>query len=113
MMDIDSRDSYRQLFKTLGILPLKTQYIYSSLCFMVNNMDSYQFISGIHTRNTRQVYNLNLFQPSAHLSLSKGSFYMDIKVFNNIPVYIKQLYNNYKVLNWLGKIFIFAIHFRH
>jgi hypothetical protein len=43
MMHIGSRDSCGQL-DTLGILPLQSQYIYSLLGFMVNNMDSYPFI---------------------------------------------------------------------
>jgi Trk-type K+ transport system membrane component len=61
------------------------------LHFVVNNMDSYQFISDIHSRNTRQVYNLNLYQTSADLSLpQEGVCYMGIKVLNNVPVYIKQ-----------------------
>jgi hypothetical protein len=39
--------------------------------------------------------NFNLYQPSAHRSLYlKGAYYMDIRVFNNLPVLIKQLYNN-------------------
>jgi hypothetical protein len=66
MTDIGSRDSCRQLFKTLRILPLQSQYIHSLLCFMVNNTDSYQFISAIHNRNTRQGYNLNLYQLICH-----------------------------------------------
>jgi hypothetical protein len=94
-MGIGIRDSCRQLFITLGILPLQSQYIYSLLSYMVNNMDLYQFISDIHNRNTRQGYNFNLYQPSAHRSLyPKGAYYMGIRVFNNLPVFIKQLYNN-------------------
>jgi hypothetical protein len=51
MMGISSRDSCRQLFITLGTVPLQSQYIYSLLCFMINNMDSYQFILDVHNRN--------------------------------------------------------------
>jgi hypothetical protein len=50
MMGIGSRDSCRQLFITLGILPLQSQYIYSLLSYMVNNMDSYQFISDLQDK---------------------------------------------------------------
>jgi hypothetical protein len=90
LMDIGSRDSGRQLLKTLGTLPLQFQYIYALLFVMVNNMDSYQFISYILNRNKRQAYSLN--QPSTHLSLyQKGDCCVIIKVFNNFPVYIKQL----------------------
>jgi hypothetical protein len=79
MMGIGSTDSCRQLFKTLGILHLQSQYTYSLLCFTVNNMDSHQFISDIHNRNTRQGHNSNLYRPSAHLSLyQKEVCYMGI-----------------------------------
>jgi hypothetical protein len=58
-------------------------------------MDSYQFISDIHNRNTRQDYNFNLYQPSGHWPLyRKGAYYMGIRVLNNLLVFIKQFYNN-------------------
>jgi hypothetical protein len=95
MAGMGNRDTCRQLFKTVRILPLQSQYICSLLCFVVNNMDLYQFVSDIHSRNSRQGYNLNLYQPSAHLSLyQNGVYYMGIKVFNNLPLYLKQLYIN-------------------
>jgi hypothetical protein len=40
MAGIGNRNSCRQLFITLRILPLQSQYIYSLLCFVVNNIDS-------------------------------------------------------------------------
>jgi hypothetical protein len=40
MTDTGSRNSCRQLFKTLRILPLQSQYIYSLLCFVLNNIES-------------------------------------------------------------------------
>jgi hypothetical protein len=84
------RNSCTQLFKTLKILPLQSQYIYSLLCFVVNNMESYQFITDIYNRNTRHCFNLNLYQPLAHLSLyQKGTYYMGIRVFNSLPLYLK------------------------
>jgi hypothetical protein len=95
MTGTSNRMSCRQLFKTLRILPLQSQYIYSLLCLVVNNMDSYQFISDIHNRNTRHGNNLNFYQSSAHLSLyQKGTYYIGIRVFNSLPLYLKQSYNN-------------------
>jgi hypothetical protein len=111
MMDIGSIDSCRQLFKTLGILTLQSQYIYSLLCFMVKNMNSYQLISDIHNRNARQGYNISLYKPSAHLSLyQKRVCCMGSKVLNNLPVYIR-LYNNCKGLTWLWKYSYVATRF--
>jgi hypothetical protein len=62
---------------------------------MINNMDSYQFISDVHNRNTRQGHNFNLYKPLVDLSLyHKGAYYMGIRLFNHLPVYIKKLYND-------------------
>ena len=47
------RDSCRQLFKILGILPLMSQYIFSLLLFIVNNKALFQINSEIHSINTR------------------------------------------------------------
>jgi hypothetical protein len=66
---IGNRNSSKQMFTTLKILTLSSLYIYSLLCFVVDNMDQYYFVSDIHNRNIRQVFNLNLYQPPTHLSL--------------------------------------------
>jgi hypothetical protein len=60
---IGNRSSCKQSFIALKILTLPSLYIYSLLCFVVDNMDQYCFVSDIHDRNTRQVLNLNLYQP--------------------------------------------------
>jgi hypothetical protein len=39
IMGCNSRDSCSNLFKKLEILPLKSQYIFSLLLFVVNNTD--------------------------------------------------------------------------
>jgi hypothetical protein len=44
--------SSRDVFKTLNILPLKSQYIYSLLLFTVNNGDFYHSVSHIHDIKT-------------------------------------------------------------
>jgi hypothetical protein len=89
-------NSCRQLFITLKILPLQSLCIYSLLCSVVNNMDQYQFISDVHNRNTKQGFNFNLYQPSAHLSYQKGTYYMGIKLLNSLPLQLKQLHNDFK-----------------
>jgi hypothetical protein len=52
---IGNRNSCKETFITLKILPLSSLYIYSLLCFVVDNMDQYYFVSDIHNGNTRQV----------------------------------------------------------
>jgi hypothetical protein len=75
-----NRDSCRNLFKELKILPFVSQYIFSLLIFVVNNSDQYLINSEIHSINTRQGCNLHL--PLAHLDFyQKGVHYSGIKVF--------------------------------
>jgi hypothetical protein len=47
------RDSCRELFKHLRILPLKSQYILSLLLFVVVNKNLFRVNSEIHSINTR------------------------------------------------------------
>jgi hypothetical protein len=99
---IGNRNSCKQSFIALKILTLSSFYIYSLLCFVVDNMDQYYFVSDIHNGNTRQVLNLNLYQPQTHLSLyQKGSYYMGIKLSNYLPLNLKKNYT--KMLNGLNK----------
>jgi hypothetical protein len=56
-----SRDSCRELFKKLQMLPLKSQYKFSPLLFVVKNRENLQFNSEIHNINTR--YNDNFHYP--------------------------------------------------
>jgi hypothetical protein len=97
MTDTGNRNSCRQRFIDLKILPLLSTYIYSLLCFVINNIDHYQFVSEIHNRDTRQGFNLNLYHPPVHLSLyQRGSYCMDIKIFNSLLLKLKQLYKDLK-----------------
>jgi len=52
------KDSCRQLFKRLEILPLKSQYIFSVLLFVVKNKELFITNQEIHNINTR--FNINL-----------------------------------------------------
>jgi hypothetical protein len=59
---ISSRYSCRDHFKRLKILPLQSQYVFSTLImFVVNNMNHYRIYSDLHSNNTRQ--SANLYQP--------------------------------------------------
>jgi len=87
------RDSGRQLFKKLGILPLMSQYIFSLLLFMVNNKALFQMNSEIHSINTR--YNSDFHRQLINLTTYKnGTYYTGIKVFNYLPTHIKNLSHN-------------------
>ena len=83
------RDSCRELFKQLRILPLQPQYILSLLIFVVDNKNLFYVNSEIQSINTRQ--NFDLHQSQANLTLyQKGAHYSVIKGFNNLPAPSKQ-----------------------
>jgi len=72
MTKLRRRDSCRQLFKRLEILPLKSQYILATLMFVVKNKEL--FTSGNSYINTR--CNTDLHLPLCKLMVfQKGVYY--------------------------------------
>jgi len=87
-----SRDSCRELFKNLLILPLYSQYIYSISLYVVKNKHLFYTNNQIHNIHTR--FKTNLHPPTANLTkFQKGVYYSAIKIFNNLPHEIKDLAN--------------------
>jgi len=83
-----ARDSRRELFKKLEILPLYSQYIFSLPIFVIKNKDSFSINYQIHNVHTR--LKTNLHPPIANLTkFQKGVHYSGIKIFNNLPNKIK------------------------
>ena len=92
-MGLRSRDSCREHFKKLKILPLQSQYILPLLLFVVDNRSYFKENSGIHNINNRTKSNLH--QPLANSSpYQKGAYYYGIKVFSSLPSQIKDLSAN-------------------
>jgi hypothetical protein len=59
IVGIRDRDSCREQFKKLKILPLKSQYILSIALFVINNKNYFQTNAEIHDINTRTKSNLH------------------------------------------------------
>jgi hypothetical protein len=92
-----SRYSCWNLFQKLNILPLKLQYVFSLLLFVVNNKDQFIVNSAMYNINTRQSTNLHL--PQTNLAMyQKGVYYVGIKLFNSLPSKIKNFSNDPKNL---------------
>jgi hypothetical protein len=82
------RESCRDLFKELGILPLRSQYIYSLMMFVIKNREKFVTNKDYHALKTRQ--DLNLHMHHVNLAIfSKGVYHMVIKVFNGLPDTLK------------------------
>jgi len=105
MTNSRSRDSCRQLFKRLEILPLQSQYIFSILLFVVKNKDLYTNNHKIHNINTRS--NINLHPPVCNFTVfQKGAYFSGIKLFNHLPLKIKSLSNEIKLFKPALKRFL-------
>jgi hypothetical protein len=106
IVGIRGRDSCREHFKKLKILPLQSQHILSLLLFVINNRDYFTVNSGIHNINTRTKSNLH--QPISNLSTyQKGTYYSGIKVFNSLPTQMKDLSHNRNKFKTALKTFLY------
>jgi hypothetical protein len=93
--NVGRRDSCRQLFKQLQILPLPSQYIFSLLVFVNRNKELFLYNSEIYEINTR--YNHNLHLLSTNLTLvQRGVMYSGSKIYSHLPLSIKAHSNNAK-----------------
>ena len=87
------RDSCRELFKKLEILPLYSQYIYSISIFVIKNKHLFYTNNQIHSTHTR--FKTNLHPPMTNLTkFQKGVYYSAIKIFNNLLHEIRDLCND-------------------
>jgi len=85
-----NRTSCRSFFKQLKILPMKSQYIYSILSFVVKNRNLFTLNGDKHNILTRQ--SGDLYLPSSSLTLyQNGVHFTGVKIFNNLPRELKQL----------------------
>jgi hypothetical protein len=83
-------DSCREIFKKLGILTLYSQYIYSTLIFVVKYKDKFIINTEVHEINTR--HKLDLHVPSVRLTkIQKGLYYSGTILYNSLPCNIKKV----------------------
>jgi hypothetical protein len=110
IVGIRDRDSCREHFKKLKILPLKSQYILSVALFVVKNKNYFQTNVEIHDINTRTKSNLH--QALSHLSkYQKGTHCIGIKVFNNVPARIKDPSHSIRQLESALRAFLYSYSF--
>jgi len=102
-----NRESCRNLFKKLNILPLMSQYIITLLKFVSNNREQYFANSKIHNINTRHTSNLHL--PRLHFNIyQKGVYYSGIKIFSSLPWDIKTYIDNSRTSKKAVKKFLYT-----
>jgi hypothetical protein len=100
------RNLCREVFKSMEITMLYSQYIYSLVLYTVNNKHLFDTNNEIHKYKTRNNNNLHL--PMSSLSkFNKGAYMSDVKVFNHLLLCIKALTNNQKSFKSALKRFLY------
>jgi len=93
MIGCKNRVPRRNPFRSLKILPFVSPCILSLMRFVVKNKNLFILNSENHSKSTRK-FN-NFYQPITNLTVyQRGVNYVGIKVFNNLPPYIKDISNN-------------------
>jgi hypothetical protein len=57
-MGVDSRCSYKGLFKKLDILPVPCEHVFSLLMFLIKSYDNFLTSTAVHGVNTRTKHQL-------------------------------------------------------
>jgi hypothetical protein len=84
MLSLKKRDSCRDWFNEMKILPLCPQYIYSLMLYIINNIHLFVRNAEVHNINTRQ--KVNLFPLSTSFTkVQKGAYYLGVKIYNHLP----------------------------
>ena len=90
----------------MEIMTLYSQHICSLVLYTINNKYLVDANNEIHKYKTRN--NKNLHRPIANFSkFNKGAYISGIKVFNNLPQYIKASTNNHKYFKFTLKRFLY------
>ena len=82
-----------------------SQYIFSITMFIIKHKHQFTVNSEIHNLYTRQ--HSNLHHPAPNLTGFKhGIYYSGVKIYNNLPLYIKQLADNPRTFELKFKNFL-------
>jgi hypothetical protein len=84
---VGPRDSCRNLFKKLNILPLSCEYILSLLLFVIYNQNN--FCSGLEVHGLNIRSRNKLYLPISNVSVfQKGIMFTGIRLCNRFPITI-------------------------
>jgi hypothetical protein len=101
-----NKESCRELFKKLNILPLYSQYILSISIHVIQIKHLYVTNQEIHNIGTR--YKTNLHPPISNKNIyQKGPYYSGINIFNHLPENINKLSSNMVLFRSALKGFVY------
>jgi hypothetical protein len=104
-----NRVSYRNLFKKLQTLSLTSQCMLSLLMFVIQNKNFFSTNNENHNLDTRQ--RSYLYLPQANLTIYQKGAYSGVKIFNNLPLEIKNVAGDQKTIKIALKKFLYTYSF--
>jgi hypothetical protein len=107
IMKARNKDSCHPFFRQLHILPLYCQCTFSVSIFVVKNLDLCKSNSAIHSINTRQGSHLH-FPTNKLAKVQKGVYYSGIRIYNNLPLSIRNLQNDIIKFKQARKRFLYT-----
>jgi hypothetical protein len=87
------RDSCREHFRNMNILPLRSQYIHSLMMFVIKNREIFDTNRDSYEIDTRQNMNIHMYQVNL-AKYRKGVYHMAVRICNGLPNKLKLIYNN-------------------
>jgi hypothetical protein len=84
------RDSCREHFKDMYIFPLRSQYIYSLMMFIIKNKGIFDINNTHYKINTRHIMDIHMTQVNLAM-YGNGVFHMAIKIYNALPNSLKEI----------------------
>ena len=92
-MKAKARYSCREMFSRRGIVTVHSQYIFSTLIFVIRHKDIFTVNKELHKINTR--HKLDLHVPLTNQTkVQKAVYYSGVTLFNSLPLGIKEVANN-------------------
>ena len=104
------RVSLRNLLRKLKILPLVSQYVLTFMLFVLKNKN--QFVANLEIYGVDARHHTNFHQPTSNLTKYKKEIcYSGVRVYNNLPPHIKDVFGDPKNFKLQLKQFLYLYSF--
>jgi hypothetical protein len=87
------RDSCREHFRDMNILPLSSQYIYSLMMFVIKSREIFDTNRDCYEIDTRQNMNIHVYQVKL-AKYGNGVCHMAVRIYNGLSTKLKIISNN-------------------
>jgi hypothetical protein len=87
------RETCREYFREMNILPLRSQYIFSLMMFVIKNRGLFNTNKDCHVVETRQIMNIHIYQVNM-AKYGNGVYHMAARIYNALPKELKLISND-------------------